>query len=184
MHKLLGLIVFFVVATLVAAGVSPLLAADFREECLNRLGVLEKKVVELAEAIPAGKYAWRPTEGVRSVSEVYLHIAALNFASPRALATPPPEGFSYRGYDTSTTDKAEIVSRVKESFAHIRNAWQKVSAADADKTVKMFRAETTTRNAMWSQLEHLSEHLGQSIAYARMNGVTPPWSMGGGMGMD
>ena len=184
MQKLLRLVALFTVAAFVATSASPLLAADFKEECLSRLGVLEKKITELAEAVPADKYTWRPAEGVRSVSEVYLHVAGLNLVTPGALGTPPPEGFSFRGFDKSTTDKAEIVAKLKESFAHIRQAWDKVSAADADKTIKMRRRETTARNALWSQLEHLSEHLGQSIAYARSNGVTPPWSMGGGMGMD
>ena len=176
MQKLLKLVALFTVAAFVVTSASPLLAADFKEECLNRLGVLEKKITGLAEAVPADKYTWRPAEGVRSVSEVYLHIAALNLVTPRSLGTPPPEGFSFRGFDTSTTNKAEIVAKLKESFAHTRRAWEKVSAADADKTIKARRGETTVRRAMWSQLESLSEHLGQSIAYARSNGVTPPWS--------
>ena len=184
MQKLLRLVALFTVAAFVAISASPLMAADFKEECLNRLGVLEKKITGLAEAVPADKYTWRPAEGVRSVSEVYLHITALNLVTPSALGTPPPEGFSYRGFDTSTTDKAEVVAKLKESFASIRRAWEKVPAADAGKTIEMRRRETTVRNAMWSQLEHLSEHLGQSIAYARSNGVTPPWSQGRRMGMD
>ena len=153
-------------------------ASDFRKECLNRLGAIEKKMVGLAETTPAEKYTWRPGEGVRSTSEVFLHVAALSFGAPSMFGTPPPEGFSFRGYDKSTTDKSEVVARLKASFAHSRKAIEAVSAADADKMVKRRRGETTMRNAMWSMLAHLSEHLGQSIAYARANGVAPPWSQG------
>ena len=184
MHKASRLVMFIGGAALVAISALPLLAAEgsnFRDEGLKRLGTLEKKMVGLAEAVPAGKYAWRPAEGVRSVSEVYLHVAGANFGMPGALDTPPPEGFSFRGYDKSTTDKAEVVAKLKDSFAHVRKAIEKLSAGDGDKQVKMFRQETTTRNAVLTILEHLSEHLGQSIAYARVNGVVPPWSQGGGM---
>jgi len=173
-------------ATLMAATLLPPAAAgasSFRDEALSRLGVLEKKFVGLAEAMPAEKYTWRPGEGVRSVSEVYLHIAGANFGMPRMIGTPPPADFNMRGYDKSTTDKAEIVKRVKASFAHVRQAIEKISAADMDKPVKMFGRETTTRNAVLAMLEHLSEHLGQSIAYARVNGVAPPWSQGQRRGM-
>ena len=178
MYKALRFIAVIAVAAFLATSVSPLLASDFKEECLNQLGVLEKKIVGLAEAVPADKYTWRPAEGVRSVSEVYLHVAGANFGMPRMFGTPPPEGFSPRGYDTSITDKAEVTSKLKESFAHLRKAVEAVSASDADKPVKMFGREMTLRAVVWTVLGHLSEHLGQSIAYARMNGVTPPWSGG------
>ncbi|MCP5112525.1 MAG: DinB family protein [bacterium] len=163
-------------ALLLTASLSLLAAADFKTEALNRFSAIEKKVVGLAEAVPADKYTWRPQEGVRSISEVYLHIVVLNLAVPRMFGTPPPEGFNFRGFDKSTTDKAEIVAKLKESFAHFRKALDKVSGADADKMVKRRRGETTTRNGLWGHMEHLSEHMGQSIAYARANHVTPPWS--------
>ena len=163
-------------AALLLVGASPLIAGDFKSEAIDRFSGLEKKIISLAEAVPADKYTWRPQEGVRSISEAFLHITALNLAVPRMFGTPPPEGFSFRGFDKSTTDKSEIVAQLKESFTHFRKALDKVSATDADKMVKRRRGETTTRNALWGHMEHLSEHLGQSIAYARANQVTPPWS--------
>ena len=148
----------------------------YRDEALARLSSIEGKVVGLAEAVPAENYTWRPAEGVRSVSEVYLHIAAANYGIPNNFGTPAPEGFSFDGYDTQTTDKTEIVPKVKESFAHIRGALEKLSADQAEEGVKMFGQDMTMRQAVWASLEHLSEHLGQSIAYARVNKVVPPWS--------
>jgi uncharacterized damage-inducible protein DinB len=176
MHKALR---FPVLAIGVVLAVTPLLAADgagYRDEALKRIATLEKKFVGLAEAMPAGKYTWRPAEGVRSVSEVFLHVAAANYGAPRMFGTPPPAGFNMRGFDKSTTDKAEVVSKLRDSFAHLRGAVEKLSDNSADQQVKMYGQQVTMRAAVWNTLEHLSEHLGQSIAYARMNGVVPPWS--------
>jgi uncharacterized damage-inducible protein DinB len=169
--------VLIAVVSLAGLAAAPLAAADFREEALSCIGTLEKKFVGLTEAVPADKYTWRPAEGVRSVSELFLHVAGANFGLPaRVFGTPAPAGFQGQGYDKSTTDKAEVVKAVRDSFTHFRSSIEKLSAADADKMVKLFGGETSTRGAVLFLLEHLSEHLGQSIAYARVNGVTPPWS--------
>lgn len=164
------------VATLILAGLTPLAAGDFKDEGLARLATLEKKYVGLAEAIPAEKYTWRPADGARSVSELFLHAAGANFGIPRVIGTPPPAGFDFKGYETQTTAKADVVKRLTASFQHVRTAVANLNAADADKPVKMFGSDTTMRGAVLNMLEHLSEHLGNSITYARVNGVTPPWN--------
>lgn len=158
---------------------APFALADnhaFLEEAQGRLKGLEEKFVGLAEATPADKFTYRPGEGVRSTSEVFLHVAGANYFVSRAFGTAPPEGLNLRGLQTSTTDKNEVQERLKASFAHLAGAISKVGAGDAEKAMKMFGQDTTTRGALWFAMGHLSEHLGQSIAYARANGVTPPWS--------
>lgn len=172
MHPAFRLTTLAVIAVLGAR----LDGAGYREEGLKRIAVLEKKFVDLSERVPADKFAWRPGDGVRSISEVFLHVAGVNFAVTRVFGTPPPEGFDMRGYDKSTTNKAQVTPKMRESFAHFRKAIEQLSPGDADKPVKMFGQDTTIRGAIWMALEHLSEHLGQSIAYARANGVVPPWS--------
>src|SRR6266852_471700 len=92
-----------------------------------------------------------------------------NIASPRA-------GLDVRGLEKSTTDKAKIIQTLHESFAHIRGAVLSLSDADVDKKLKLFGQDTTDRGAMIFMLRHLGEHLGQSIAYARINNVVPPWT--------
>ena len=151
-------------------------SSGFRAEFLNELAGMEKRFVSLAEAMPAAKYTWRPGEGVRSVSEVYLHIAGANFNLPRLIGTPPPAGFNPRGFDTSTSEKAKVVETLKQSFAHLRQGALNVSDADADKTLKWFSGENTYRGIFLFVMRHMGEHLGQSIAYARINGVVPPWT--------
>ena len=149
----------------------------YRAEFLRELADLESKYVRLAEQMPADKYGWRPAEGVRSVGEVFLHVAAANYGLTRRIGTPSPATFQPQGFETSTTDKAKIVEQLKESFAHMRNAALKAADADADKTMPWFGGSTITqRGFLVFVVRHAGEHLGQSIAYARMNGVVPPWT--------
>jgi uncharacterized damage-inducible protein DinB len=176
---MLGIVGRTVILTAFAIAVMPLALASghgYVEEAQARLTTLEEKYAGLAEATPADKYTYRPGEGVRSTSEVFLHVAGANYFVARAFGTPPPEGLDLSGLQTSTTDKQEVMSTIKKSFDHLRGAIGKVGAGDAEKAMKLFGGDTTTRGALWRALGHLSEHLGQSIAYARVNGVTPPWS--------
>jgi uncharacterized damage-inducible protein DinB len=151
--------------------------SGYRAEFLSDLADLESKYVRLAEKMPAEKYTWRPAEGVRSVSEVFLHVASANFGLARRLATPLPAGFQPQGFEKSTTDKAQVIDQLKKSFEHMRGAALKASDADADKTMPWFTGSPITqRGFLVFVIRHASEHLGQSIAYARVNGVVPPWS--------
>jgi uncharacterized damage-inducible protein DinB len=166
-----------------AQGPSSLPATDsapssgLRAEILKNLAVLEDHYTRLAEAVPAAKYSWRPADGVRSIGEVYLHASFANYNLPRYIGTEPPAGLDLARLEKSTTDRARIVERLKHSFAHLREAIERVGEGDLDKTVKWVDdTQITYRGVMIVILEHLGEHLGQSIAYARMNGVVPPWT--------
>ena len=157
-----------------AAAAAP--TAGVRAEVLDGLKYFEQRYATLAEAVPPEKFTWRPGEGVRSIAEVYLHVSAANYNLPSLIGTSPPAGLDVRGLEKSTTDKAKIIQTLHESFAHIRGAVLSLSDADVDKKLKLFGQDTTDRGAMIFMLRHLGEHLGQSIAYARMNNVVPPWT--------
>lgn len=148
--------------------------SGIRAELLADLDTLEKKLVSLAEAMPEEKYTWRPAEGVRSVSEVYMHIAGANFFFPRLVGVEPPAGAT-RGLE-KITEKTKVVETLKRSLHHVRQAIVNTPDADLDKPVKMFGRDTTVRAVLIALITHMHEHLGQSIAYARMNGVVPPWT--------
>ena len=149
----------------------------FRDLFLDQLKDVETKVVGLAEAMPQEKYTWRPEEGVRSVSEVYLHIAGANYMLPNFIGVKPPAGFG--AALAKETDKTKIIEALKASFAHLREAVTNLSDSDLTKTTKMFGHDTTYEGVLFLIANHMHEHLGQSIAYARTNGVTPPWSKKG-----
>lgn len=150
----------------------------YKAEYLAELTVAEDHLVRLAEAIPADKYTWRPAAGVRSFSEVFLHVAGSNFNLPRTLGVVPKEGMLTTDYWTSTTDKAKIVADLKQSFVFLRAGIEKLTDADAEKTMSWFDGENTYRGILYFFTRHTGEHTGQLIAYARVNGIVPPWSEG------
>jgi uncharacterized damage-inducible protein DinB len=159
----------------IVAAPPPAPKSGFRAEFLLDLDDVQKKIVDLAAAMPADKYSWRPAPGVRSVSEVFMHIAGGNYFLASFMGTKPPV------YDEQTLerihDKDRVLAELRKSFVHLRTAALSASDADLDKPIKMFGHDATERAGFMQALVHLHEHLGQSIAYARMNGVVPPWSM-------
>ncbi len=146
----------------------------FRADFLSDLDEVQDKIVRLASAMPAEKYTWRPASGVRSVSEVYMHIAGGNYFLPTFIDQPAPADIPKNLERIS--DKPAVIAELKRSFDHVRRVIASESDADLDKSVKMFGMQVTQRYVLMTLLNHLHEHLGQSIAYARMNGVVPPWS--------
>jgi uncharacterized damage-inducible protein DinB len=157
-----------------AAAAAP--TSGYRAEFLKEMKYFEGRFTQLAEAIPADKYTWRPAPGVRSVAEVLLHVSGANQGLPGMAGIKAPAGFSGQGYEASTTDKAKIIAELKKSFAHIESAASSMKDADADKAMKVFGMDMTGRSFSFFMARHLGEHLGQLIAYARVNGVVPPWS--------
>jgi len=140
---------------------------------------VEGRILALNQAM-AEKETWRPGEGVRSVSEAYLHIAFANYLLPKVMGFEPPAAVNFsmdmKKWDAQTTDAAKISDILKASFDNIRSVARKVTAAQMEKKVDFFGHEMTGRNMLITALNHMHEHFGQSIAYARMNGVVPPWT--------
>ena len=161
---------------LAAAPVPAPPSIGFRADFLAQLDDVSKKILDLAEAVPADKYSWRPEKGVRSVSEVYMHIVVANSLLPSFMGVQPLTGID-RSTETGVTDKAKVVAMLRQSFDHVRSVVLKTPDADLDKKVKVFGGrEMSERALIMTMGNHMHEHLGQSIAYARMNGVAPPWS--------
>ena len=147
-----------------------------RAEFLEEIAYYEQRYTRLAEAMPVEKYPWRPAEGVRSVGEVFTHITVANYGIARALGTPPPAGYDSKAILALSNDKPKVQQALKESFAQFRKAIVALKDSDADKPQDMFNRHTTQRGAFIAITGHFGEHLGQSIAYARVNGIVPPWT--------
>ena len=134
------------------------------------------QLIALAEATPADKFTWRPAPDVRSTSEVYMHIAIANFYFLNVVGKQkmPPE--ITQNFEKSVTNKADVISWLKRSLEAARAA----RSSETDKTMARkveFLKQNTTADAVYLRLIiHNNEHMGQLIAYARMTGVTPPWS--------
>ena len=147
----------------------------FRAEFLGQHAYGEKQILELAEATPADKYGWRPAPGVRSISEVYIHIAGGNYFLLGFAGVKAPVGLD-KDMEKNVTEKSKVIDELKKSFAHVRAGIASTSDADLDKPVSFFGRDTTVRGVLLSVVSHEFEHLGQSIAYARTNGIVPPWT--------
>jgi hypothetical protein len=150
-------------------------AKGFRADFLANLNDVQEKLVSLAEATPAEKFAWRPDGDIRSISEVYMHIAGGNYFLSTFIGVKAPANLD-RDMEKNVRSKEAVVAELRKSFEHLRGAVKGLSDAEFDKAVKMFGNTTTYRGVLVTMLSHLHEHLGQSIAYARMNKVVPPWS--------
>jgi uncharacterized damage-inducible protein DinB len=164
-----------------AAGAPAAAGQDgIRKELIQQIEDAERKLLALAEAVPQEKYTWRPAEGVRSISEVFVHVAGANLMIPGIAGVKAPTDFTLaRDAEKTMTDKAQVVNALRQSFAHAKQGVTSLSDADLDAPVTLFGQPTTKRGVFVLIATHAHEHLGQSIAYARMNGVKPPWSGGG-----
>jgi uncharacterized damage-inducible protein DinB len=148
----------------------------YRSEVLAEVTIQEDKFTRLAEAIPPEKYTWRPAPDVRSFAEVFLHVSAANYNLYKLVGTPPPTGLDLKGLEKSTTDKAKIIATLKDSFAHAKKAITAMPDADLEKSMDWFGGKNTQRGILLFIVRHTAEHLGQSIAYARVVGIVPPWT--------
>jgi len=148
----------------------------YRAEVMAEVMVQEDKLTRLADAVPADKYTWRPSDDTRSFAEVLLHISAANYNLYKLVGTPPPSGIDVKNLEKSTTDKTKIVAMLKDSFAHAKAAIKAMPDADLDKSLDWFGGKNTERGILLFIVRHTAEHLGQSIAYARMVSVVPPWT--------
>ena len=170
----------FDIELLDAKDVPPLVAAA---ELLLPFNDLEKQVLALAKAIPEEKYAWRPGPGVRSFQEVFLHIANANQLMVNVAGKSPSreevikqiEQNGKSEHDPAT--KEQVVGKLAESFASVRQALEGVRSTSAlTREVDFFGTPATLGGVLATIDTHIAEHLGQAIAYARVTGIVPPWS--------
>jgi uncharacterized damage-inducible protein DinB len=132
-------------------------------------------LIALAEATPAEKFAWRPASGVRSTSEVYMHIASANFYLLSVTGPKIPSDLN-RDMEKTVTSKAEVISWLKRSLEAVKTAHAAATPKDLAHKVHIADRDATVDGMYLRIIVHANEHMGQLIAYARMTGVVPPWS--------
>ena len=163
------------------------LSAQSREgvmgDLLKDVTEVEKKVIDLAKAMPDSAYAWRPGPGVRSTGEVFAHIAADNYFMPVLANKPAPketgitkEYKTAAAFEQKPMNKAAAIAELQKSFAFLKSSMSATTDAQLGTGIDVFGEKGTVRGLWISATTHLHEHLGQLIAYARSNKVTPPWS--------
>jgi uncharacterized damage-inducible protein DinB len=139
-------------------------------------GHVSRQLVALAEVIPADKYSWRPAQGVRSTSEVFMHIALANFYLLNVTGPPMPSDMKSADLEKTVTSKPEVIQWLQRSLDAVKQAHAGIKPADLQRKVKIADHDATVDGMYLRIIVHANEHMGQLIAYARMNGIVPPWS--------
>ncbi len=150
---------------------------QLQKEASGNLSYSSGQVMQLAQAIPADKYAWAPQAGVRSIAEVFAHIVSANYFFASKLGAKIPEGVKMETIEKDLKTKDAIAAALKQSYESIIGAVKNLKDGDLAKKVEFpFPGEYTDMSAVLIAAGHSNEHLGQLVAYSRMNGITPPWS--------
>ena len=136
---------------------------------------VSQQLIALAEATPEEKFAWRPAPGVRSTSEVYMHIALANFYLLSVTGPKMPPELK-QGSEKTITSKADVISWLKRSLDAVKQAHLAVTPKDLQRKVHIEDRDATVDGMYLRIIVHANEHMGQLVAYARMTGVAPPWS--------
>ena len=137
---------------------------------------VSQQLIALAEATPAEKFAWRPAPGVRSTSEVYMHIAIANFYLLSVTGPKMPADLK-QDMEKTVTSKAEVVNWLKRSLEAVKEAHLAEKPDELQRKVHIADRDATVDGMYLRIIVHANEHMGQLVAYARMSGVVPPWTM-------
>lgn len=150
---------------------------DMKAQSLLDLENMQKKFVDLANTLPADKLTWRPAADSRSFAEVLLHVAAERYGILGMMGADTPAGVDRKGLEKSTTDRARIVDELNKSWDFAKKTIQGMSNADFAKLLPKLGPQANAGDVVYILVTDNHEHLGQSIAYARENGITPPWTI-------
>lgn len=151
-------------------------SAAFKAEFLRHYNTSARKFLALAEAMPADRYTWQPDDDAMSVADVYMHIVRYNYNHPHTyLNAALPDGVDLDAMQ-GVTGKREVLDHLNASVAYVKEVAGKLDEEALRTPTRLYGRETEGWGVLFQLITHMNEHLGQSIAYARMSGVTPPWS--------
>jgi len=150
---------------------------DMKAQSLFDLEGVQKKFVELANAVPAEKFTWRPSADSRSFAEVFLHVAGERYGILGLMGATPPAGFDGKTFEQSTTDRAQIVAELNKSWEFAKKEINGMSNADFAKLLPKLGPQANAGDVVYILVVDAHEHLGQLVAYARVNSIVPPWTV-------
>jgi DinB superfamily len=150
---------------------------DMKAQSLFDLQAAQKKFVELADAVPADKLTWRPSTDSRSFAEVFLHVAGERYSILALMGAIPPTGFDGKTFEKSTTDKARIIDELNKSWDFVQKNINAMTNADFAKLLPKLGPQANAGDVVYILVADAHEHLGQLVAYARVNGIVPPWTV-------
>lgn len=150
---------------------------DMKAQSLLDLERVQKRFVDLANAVPADKFTWRPSADARSLAEVFLHAAGERYGILKLMGASTPEGFDGKAFEKSTTDKDRIIAELNKSWDFTKATINGMSNAEFAKLLPKLGPQANAGDVVYILVADAHEHLGQSIAYARVNGIVPPWTV-------
>jgi len=169
--KLLLLLVLFSVSPVVAQTAPEGIWQGYDGEWRH----VSSQLIALAEATPEEKFSWRPAPGVRSTSEVYMHIVTANYYLLSVTGPKMPADLKDE-METTVTSKAEVITWLKRSLDAVKEAHLAETSQDLLRKVHIADRDATVDGIYLRIIVHANEHMGQLVAYARMTGIVPPWS--------
>lgn len=149
---------------------------DMKGQSLLDLDGVQKKFAELANAVPADKFNWRPSPDSRSFAEVFLHVAGERYQILNLMGATPPASFDGKTFEKSTTDKARIADELNKSWDFAQKTIKGMTNADFARPIPKLGPQANAGDVVYILVADAHEHLGQVIAYARVNGMVPPWT--------
>lgn len=150
---------------------------DMKGQALVDLDAVQKKFVELANALPDEKLTWRPSPDARSFAEVFLHVAGERYGILHLMGAETPAGIDLKNFDKSTTDRAKILTELNNSWDYTQKTIQAMPNAEFAKLLPKLGPQANAGDVVYILAADAHEHLGQVIAYARENGIVPPWTV-------
>ena len=150
---------------------------DMKAQALLDLENMQKKFVDLANALPADKLTWRPSADSRSFAEIFLHVAAERYGILGMMGAEAPAGVDRKSLEKSTTDRARIVDELNKSWDFAQKSIKGMTNAEFAKLLPKLGPQANAGDVVYILVADNHEHLGQSVAYARENGITPPWTI-------
>ncbi|MEQ1832583.1 MAG: DinB family protein [Candidatus Eisenbacteria bacterium] len=178
MRKMFGMLALF--CCLVAPSVvraDDAAPSGVRGEILANMMDAGTKLQDLAGAFPDAKYTWKPGKDVRSTGQVFLHVVAANYMLPSLMGVKGPMSMEdLMKLDSQTMEPAKVRQMLKDSYAFATKVITDTPDSDLDGQVEFFGQKMSKRATMLIMASHSHEHLGQAIAYARSNNITPPWT--------
>ena len=150
---------------------------DLKGQALLDLETVQKKMVDLANAVPENKMTWRPSDDTRSFAEVFLHVAAERYGILKLMGAAVPKDFNGKALEKSTTDKNQIVQELNKSWEFTQQTIKSMSNADFAKLLPKLGPQANEGDVVYILVADAHEHLGQLVAYSRENSITPPWTV-------
>ena len=151
-------------------------AEEMKAGFLGRFNYGANRLMQLAEALPEETFAFQPGDGAMSMERVFMHIIRYNYLYPEmSMGVDAPAGIDLDNLE-DMTGKAAVLAHLEDSIEHVRTLVNGMSAEDLTAKTELYGGETIKLNVLMQLQAHMAEHLGQLLAYTRMNNVTPPWS--------